>query len=44
MLFLRKDEVLELHRKLLERFGGTPGIRDEGLLDSALLAPAQRQH
>src|SRR5213593_778232 len=44
MLFPHKDEVLEIHRKLLEQFGGRPGIRDEGLLDSALLAAANRQH
>src|SRR3954452_11526137 len=44
MQFPRKDEVLELHDMLLERFGGPPGIRDEGLLDSALLAPANREH
>jgi hypothetical protein len=36
MLFPRKEEVLEIHAKLLEQFGGLPGIRDEGLLDSAL--------
>ena len=34
MLFPRKDEVLEIHRRLLERFGGRQGIRDEGLLDA----------
>jgi death-on-curing protein len=44
MLFPRKDEVLAIHRQLLERFGGLPGIRDEGVLDSALLAAANRQH
>jgi death-on-curing protein len=44
MLFPRKDEVFEIHRKLLEQFGGLPGVRDEGLLDSALLAAANRQH
>ena len=44
MLFPRKDEVLEIHRQLLERFGGLPGIRDDGALESALLAPANRQH
>ena len=42
MLFPRKEEVLEIHSKLLEQFGGLPGIRDEGLLDSALLAAANR--
>lgn len=41
MLFPRKDEVLEIHRKLLEQFGGPPGIRDEGALDSALLVGRQ---
>ena len=44
MLFPRKDEVLVIHAKLLEQFGGPPGIRDEGVLDSALMAPAHRQH
>ena len=44
MLFPRKDEVLEIHRKLIEQFGGLPGIRDEGLLDSALMSAANRQH
>ena len=44
MLFPRKDEVLEIHRKLIEQFGGVAGVRDEGLLDSALLAAANRQH
>jgi death-on-curing protein len=44
MLFPRKEEVLEVHRKLLAQFGGPPGVRDEGLLDSALLAAAHRQH
>lgn len=44
MLFPRKEEVIEIHGKLLEQFGGLPGIRDEGLLDSALLSAANRQH
>ncbi len=44
MLFPRKDEVLEIHRRLPEQFGGRPGTRDEGLLDSALLAAANREH
>jgi len=44
MLFPRKDEVLAIHRKLIDQFGGVHGLRDEGLLDSALLAAASRQH
>jgi death on curing protein len=44
MLFLHKEEVLVLHGRLIERFGGLPGIRDETLLDSALASAAQRRH
>jgi death on curing protein len=44
MEFPRKKEVLEIHRKLIEQFGGSTGVRDEGLLDSALLDAANRQH
>jgi death on curing protein len=44
MLFPRKDEVLKIHRQMIERFGGMPGLRDEGLLESALTAPANRCH
>lgn len=33
------DEALHLHRRLIERFGGTPGVRDLGLLASALARP-----
>lgn len=38
---LTKQQVLLLHEQLLQEFGGTAGIRDEGLLDSALSAPFQ---
>jgi death-on-curing protein len=31
--------VLKIHERQIERFGGTPGIRDEGLLESALAQP-----
>lgn len=37
--FLSRDEVLEIHRALLERFGGLSGVRDLGLLESALFRP-----
>ena len=36
---LSSDQVLKLHDALLEEFGGTSGIRDQGLLDSALNTP-----
>ncbi len=32
-------EVIELHRVLIERFGGKGGILDLGLLESALMRP-----
>ncbi|MEG4329587.1 Fic family protein, partial [Microcoleus sp. herbarium5] len=37
--FLFLDEVLELHDDQISSFGGTPGVRDEGLLESALAQP-----
>lgn len=39
MLFLGVDEILEMHNYLLERFGGLEGIRDKGLLESAVMHP-----
>lgn len=38
---LSKDQVLMLHDELLRETGGAEGLRDEGLLDSALNAPFQ---
>jgi death-on-curing protein len=32
-------ETIEAHRLLIEEFGGKPGIRDRGLLESAVLRP-----
>jgi len=43
-LFLRKDEVLKIHARSLELFGGTRGVRDEGALESALAAAENREH
>lgn len=37
--FLSVDEVLEIHAALITRFGGSDGIRDTGLLESALYRP-----
>ncbi|MCG6927738.1 MAG: type II toxin-antitoxin system death-on-curing family toxin [Acidobacteria bacterium] len=36
---LSVDEVLAIHGRLIERFGGRPGLRDPGLLESALYRP-----
>ena len=41
MIILTKNQVLTLHQDLLDAHGGDSGIRDEGLLDSALAAPFQ---
>lgn len=38
---LSKEQIILLHEQLIERYGGSHGIRDEGLLDSALNAPFQ---
>lgn len=37
--FLSVDEVLAIQERLIERFGGDRGIRDHGLLESALFRP-----
>ena len=41
MIRLTKGQILALHRQLIEQSGGSRGLRDEGLLDSALEAPFQ---
>lgn len=33
------DEVLAIHERLIETFGGPRGVRDPGLLESALFRP-----
>jgi death-on-curing protein len=38
-LFLELDEVIEIHHDQLARYGGQDGIRDIGLLTSALAQP-----
>lgn len=37
--FLSKSVVLKIHARQIQRFGGSQGIRDEGLLESALAQP-----
>ncbi len=39
-VFLNLSEVLRIHRDQIERYGGEPGIRELGLLQSALAMPA----
>jgi death-on-curing protein len=40
--WIEKSALLLLHEESLARFGGVRGIRDEGLLDSALARPLNR--
>jgi death-on-curing protein len=37
--YLTVDEVLVMHRELIERYGGSHGIRDMGALESAVFRP-----
>ena len=37
--FLSTDEVVAIHQRLIEVFGGPGGVRDPGLLESALHRP-----
>jgi death-on-curing protein len=39
VLYPTLSETLELHTRLIERFGGKGGVRDMGLLESALMRP-----
>jgi death-on-curing protein len=39
MRFLTLKEALELHHRIIEQSGGSSGIRDLGLLESALAQP-----
>jgi death-on-curing protein len=39
--FLSVEQVLTIHRTMIERYGGDPSIRDLGLIESAVLLPQQ---
>jgi len=39
MEFLTIEDVLEIHRDQIDRYGGMHGVRDIGLLESALAMP-----
>ena len=41
MIILTKDQVLLMHGWIFDQYGGSRGVKDEGLLDSALQAPFQ---
>lgn len=41
MIRLSKRHILLIHEQLISETGGSSGLRDEGMLDSALNAPFQ---
>ena len=41
MIILSKNQVHTLHRQLIQQTGGSDGVRDSNLLDSALRNPFQ---
>ena len=41
MIRITKKQVLMLHKQLIDEYGGSPGVRDENLLESALETPFQ---
>ena len=43
-LWLTYEQVIAIHSRQLRRFGGAPGLRDEGMLRSALERPLNKWH
>ena len=41
MIRLTEQQVLDVHSRMIEMTGGSDGVRDRSLLDSALNAPFQ---
>ena len=41
MIWLTKEQVIHLHSELITSTGGLEGLRDDNLLQSALLSPMQ---
>ena len=39
MLFLTLDDIIESHQNQIDTYGGSHGIRDIGLLESAIAQP-----
>jgi death-on-curing protein len=38
-VYLTVGEAIEMHRQLIDEFGGIHGIRDQGLLEAAIFRP-----
>ncbi|MFT4274836.1 MAG: type II toxin-antitoxin system death-on-curing family toxin [Rhodopseudomonas sp.] len=43
-VWLDVDEVIDMHAEQLAIFGGPEGIRDRGMLESALMRPVNQWH
>jgi len=43
-IWLEVDEVIDMHAEQLAIFGGPEGVRDRGLLESAVLRPVNQWH
>jgi death-on-curing protein len=43
-IWLDVDEVIDMHAEQLAIFGGPEGVRDPGLLESAVLRPVNQWH
>ncbi len=41
MIILTKEQIPLMHDQLIEETGGSKGLKDEGMLESALAAPFQ---
>lgn len=41
MIVLNKEQIIYLHKEIIDATGGSPEIRDEGLLESAINSPFQ---
>ncbi|HCI60293.1 MAG TPA: type II toxin-antitoxin system death-on-curing family toxin [Ruminococcus sp.] len=42
MIILSKEQIIFMHKQLIDETGGFDGVRDEALLDSAINAPFQK--
>ena len=41
MILISEDQILSMHHRLIELYGGQDGLRDESMLESALSVPFQ---
>ena len=41
-IWLLREFIVAVHERLIAEYGGSPGLRDEGLLESALARPMHR--